>query len=170
MASVKRFGGGDVKWPQIAVQINKAFHVTRNGKQCRERWLNHLRPNIKKGKWTGHEEGMIEYFYNNFGPKWSTMSKLMKNRTDNDIKNKWNSMKRARERKKAEVSSAIMTDNDEASRRIVMREIRTNTQSKIGKMPPKSLERALTSENINGGDRTENLPVLADCVNEVFEI
>lgn len=56
--------------------------------------MNSLRPDIKKGKWTEEEEQMIEYFHNTFGPKWSTMANIMKNRTDNDIKNKWNSMKR----------------------------------------------------------------------------
>ena len=63
------FDGHDLKWPQIAARINQIFGSTRTGKQCRERWLNHLRPDIKKGNWTVDEEFMIEYFYKTFGPK-----------------------------------------------------------------------------------------------------
>jgi len=59
----------NLNWPQIANQLNETFEATRTGKQCRERWLNNLRPDIKKGKWTNEEESMIEYFYNTFGPK-----------------------------------------------------------------------------------------------------
>ena len=59
----------ELKWPQIADRINTTFDSIRTGKQCRERWLNHLRPDIKKGNWTRDEEFMIQYFYNTFGPK-----------------------------------------------------------------------------------------------------
>lgn len=46
--------GGKVKWSCIANKI-----PNRNGKQCRERWVNHLRPDIKKGKWTNEEDKAI---------------------------------------------------------------------------------------------------------------
>jgi len=82
-------------WTRVANQLNETFQSTRTGKQCRERWLNHLRSDIKKGNWSSEEEHMIRFFYSSFGPKWSTMAKVMKDRTDNDIKNKWNSMKRS---------------------------------------------------------------------------
>ena len=59
----------ELKWPHIAAEINQIFGSDRTGKQCRERWLNHLRPDIKKGDWTVDEEFMIKYFYKAFGPK-----------------------------------------------------------------------------------------------------
>jgi Myb-like DNA-binding domain len=74
--------------------------TTRNGKQCRERYLNHLRPDIKKGRWTKEEEAMIMFYHEKFGNKWSAMAQIMKNRTDNDIKNKFYSMNRTAQRKK----------------------------------------------------------------------
>ncbi|CAB9502394.1 Myb-related protein A [Seminavis robusta] len=77
-------------WQQIAETLKSG----RNGKQCRDRYQNHLRPEIKKGKWTHEEEHMIREMHKSFGTKWSCMAKLMKNRTDNDIKNKWYSMMR----------------------------------------------------------------------------
>ena len=52
-------------WTKIAEKIG----FGRTGKQCRERWQNHLRPNIKKGRWTKAEEDMIKNMYQTFGPK-----------------------------------------------------------------------------------------------------
>jgi hypothetical protein len=77
-----------------------------------------LRPNIKKGGWTKDEEAMIQYYYQMFGPKWSAMAQVMKNRTDNDIKNKFYSMNRSAQRKKrgagrvaAETSKGFIAGN-----------------------------------------------------------
>ena len=86
---------GKPNWSEIAKEVNKwNGHGKREGKQCRARWCDHLRPDIKKGGWTKEEEAMIHYYHDMFGPKWSAMSKLMKGRTDNAIKNKYNSMVR----------------------------------------------------------------------------
>ena len=52
-------------WAKIAKQMK----LKRSGKQCRERWQNHLRPNIKKGNWTKEEEHMIQCMFDAFGPK-----------------------------------------------------------------------------------------------------
>ena len=82
-------------WNQIAKEVNKMNgHGERTGKQCRARWCDQLRPDIKKGGWNKEELDMIKYYYNAFGPKWSAMAQLMKGRTDNDIKNKYYSMLR----------------------------------------------------------------------------
>jgi hypothetical protein len=93
---VNEAGDGKPNWSAIGNEINRLNgHGKRTGKQCRERWYNHLRPDIKKGGWTKEEEAMIQYYYEMFGPKWSAMAQVMKGRTDNDIKNKWNSMIRS---------------------------------------------------------------------------
>ena len=52
-------------WVQIAAKLNTA----RSGKQCRDRWQNHLRPDIKKGGWTIEEENLIKEMYESFGTK-----------------------------------------------------------------------------------------------------
>jgi myb proto-oncogene protein len=52
-------------WSRIAERAGNG----RTGKQCRERWQNHLRPNIKKGNWTRDEEEMIRNMYKTFGAK-----------------------------------------------------------------------------------------------------
>jgi hypothetical protein len=81
-------------WPKIAGAI-----PGRTGKQCRERYLNHLKPSVKLTSWSVAEDAMIFRLYNVEGSKWSRMVKHLPGRTDNSIKNRYHHLKRGFERR-----------------------------------------------------------------------
>ncbi|CAI0379742.1 unnamed protein product [Linum tenue] len=81
---VRKHGEGN--WN--AVQRNSGLN--RCGKSCRLRWANHLRPNLKKGSFTHEEERLIIELHAKMGNKWARMANLLPGRTDNEIKNYWN--------------------------------------------------------------------------------
>ncbi|KAF3552615.1 hypothetical protein DY000_02001334 [Brassica cretica] len=70
--------------------LQKHTCLARCGKSCRLRWANHLRPNLKKGSFTGDEERLIIQLHAQLGNKWARMAAQLPGRTDNEIKNYWN--------------------------------------------------------------------------------
>jgi Myb-like DNA-binding domain len=88
---------GAKNWIFLANSLNDKVHKglpIRQGKQCRERWFNHLSPSLKKGKWTTSEELMILEKHKEFGNKWSEIAAALDGRTENQVKNRFKSLMR----------------------------------------------------------------------------
>ena len=85
---------GKVRWSVVGLNMDG-----RSGKQCRERWHNHLSPDVRKTKWSAEEDRAIVEAVQLYGTRWSEIVKMFPGRTDNAIKNRWNSMLRKEDRR-----------------------------------------------------------------------
>ncbi|CAL9758118.1 unnamed protein product [Musa acuminata subsp. burmannicoides] len=89
---VRRHGEGN--WNAV----RRHSGLARCGKSCRLRWANHLRPNLKKGSFAPDEELLILRLHAQLGNKWARIAAQLPGRTDNEIKNYWNTRLKRRQR------------------------------------------------------------------------
>lgn len=90
---------GEGRWPALAIKAG----LKRCGKSCRFRWVNYLRPNLKRGNISPDEEELILRLHKLLGNRWSLIAGRIPGRTDNEVKNYWNT----RLNKKAHANACI---------------------------------------------------------------
>lgn len=88
---------GPRNWSSLAKELNMRIHNSmpvRKGKQCRERWINQLNPELQKHDWTPEEDEILRVMQKQIGNKWSVIRKVVSGRTENQIKNRWKKLKK----------------------------------------------------------------------------
>ncbi|KFK30748.1 hypothetical protein AALP_AA6G021800 [Arabis alpina] len=103
---ITKFGHGC--WSSVPKQAG----LQRCGKSCRLRWINYLRPDLKRGAFSQDEENLIIELHAVLGNRWSQIAAQLPGRTDNEIKNLWNSClkKKLRQRGIDPVTHKLLTD------------------------------------------------------------
>ncbi|KAL5994918.1 hypothetical protein ACLOJK_024975 [Asimina triloba] len=101
--------------------------LMRCSKSCRLRWTNYLRPGIKRGNFTPHEEGMIIHLQALLGNRWAAIASYLPQRTDNDIKNYWNTHLKKKLKK---LQTALDSNMTSTASDIATNTITTNLVSK----------------------------------------
>ncbi|MCD7456938.1 hypothetical protein HAX54_033643 [Datura stramonium] len=118
--------------------VPKLAGLMRCGKSCRLRWINYLRPDLKRGALTEAEEDMIINLHSQLGNRWSKIAAHFPGRTDNEIKNHWNT----RIKKKLKflgidpLTHKPIEENDDIKQQLVSEEI----NEKVKELPVKALD------------------------------
>ncbi|KAH6818991.1 hypothetical protein C2S51_002594 [Perilla frutescens var. frutescens] len=145
---ITKFGHGC--WSSVP----KLAGLQRCGKSCRLRWINYLRPDLKRGTFSQEEESLIIELHAVLGNRWSQIAAQLPGRTDNEIKNLWNSSIKKKLRQRGidpsthKPLSELDNNDEKASNNSKNNNDKTSDLSEISFVEPTSTHHDINSNNI----------------------
>lgn len=134
---------GPHRWKNVALELAKRSGSVflRQGKQCRERWINHLDPKLRKEGWDESEDLKLLNLLLELGKKWAEIAKRLGGRTENNVKNRWISLlRRYKVHLENNLPSIDLDDNTDCIEKNFARAILQAKQSESLKSPTKSFK------------------------------
>nr|AKA59796.1 MYB8 [Scutellaria tashiroi] len=125
---IDKFGEG--KWHKVPIRAG----LNRCRKSCRLRWMNYLRPNIKRGYFTKDEVDLIQRLHKLLGNRWSLIAGRLPGRTANDVKNFWNTYINGKKMPQLGAGESF--------------KVKTITKTKVVRPRPRTFSEGLGSPNV----------------------
>ncbi|TYJ24419.1 hypothetical protein E1A91_A08G259100v1 [Gossypium mustelinum] len=137
--------------------LPKQAGLLRCGKSCRLRWINYLRPDVKRGNFAKDEEDTIIRLHATLGNKWSKIASYLPGRTDNEIKNVWNTHLK----KRLSSMNGNVDQKYESMATLSSSSCVTSMSSFNAKKPNEAFEMAVVSDKANHGSPSEEPEALS---------
>nr|URY18955.1 MYB protein [Zanthoxylum bungeanum] len=155
--------------------VPKLAGLLRCGKSCRLRWTNYLRPDLKRGLLSEYEEKMVIDLHAQLGNRWSKIASHLPGRTDNEIKNHWNTHIKKKLRKMgidplthkplATIEQPHKEINQEEQEPLILINAESTDQNKE---PETSLQSSVTEVNTEEADKMSMTSTMEEIMNNNF--